>query len=67
MNIALFLLAQIFVLAVIILSVVTADVIRRSRANRKSEASALSKRQHDAAVAVFAAVLREAVLLGRKK
>jgi len=49
------------------LCIATADAFRTYRANRKSEAAALSKRQHDQAVAQFAAIFREAILLGRKK
>lgn len=43
-----------------ILSIKTWDVWCTSRANRKSEAASLSKRQHEIAVAAFANVLREA-------
>lgn len=54
-------------LVIVLLAIKTADVVRTYRANRKSEAAALSKRQHDQAVAQFAAIFREAILLGRKK
>lgn len=43
-----------------LLSIKTADALRSYRANRKSEAASLSKRQHEIAVAAFANVLREA-------
>lgn len=50
-----------------LLCISTADMIRTYRSNRKSEAAALSKRQHDQAVAQFAAIFREAMLLRGKK
>ena len=50
-----------------LLCIATADMIRTYCANRKSEAAALSKRQHDQAVAQFAAIFREAILLRGKK
>jgi hypothetical protein len=50
-----------------LLCVMTADAIRSYRANRKAEAASLSKRQHEAAVAQFANILREALLQRGKK
>lgn len=50
-----------------LLCICTANAVNTYRANRKTEAAALSKRQHDQAVAQFAAIFREAILLGRKK
>jgi len=50
-----------------LLCIVTADAIRAYRANRKTEAASLSKRQHEAAVAQFANILREALLQRGKK
>ena len=50
------------------LCIATADMFRTYRANRKSEAAALSKRDRDALVSAQAQILREALfMLGRKK
>jgi len=50
------------------LCVATANAVYTYRANRKSEAAALTKRQHDAVVAKFLTAFNEAaILFGRKK
>lgn len=67
MNLLPDLIGAIFLALFAILSIKTWDVWCTSRANRKSEAASLSKRQHDAALAQFANILREAALMRGKK
>ena len=50
-----------------LLCISTADMIRTYRANRKSEAAALSKRQHDALIAVVVAAVNAGLLKVGKK
>lgn len=50
-----------------LLCIKTADAINIYRAHRKSEAASLTKRQHEAMVATVSNIVREAILLGRKK
>lgn len=45
-----------------LLCIATANAFHSYRARRKTEAAALSKRQHDATVAIFENILREAAL-----
>jgi hypothetical protein len=55
-------------LIIALLAIKTADALRTYRANRKSEAAALTKRDRDALVSAQAQILREALfMLGRKK